>query len=344
MAVPYIFGSATTSIPLSQFDSNFATAITLGNTAVYLGNTTTTIGNVTLTGVTISSGNSTVTKETVTTITSPASTALTIQSNSVTAMTIDTSQNVGIGTSSPTVQMQVYQASSDAVQRLTTGTSNFELRMVSGGTEGRISTISATPMTFRTSNVEAARFDSSGNLLVGTTSANARLTSTTSTTSQKGLYVSQTAATSNEATAAARFTKSSNTSTTGQVFIEFTINTDLAGSGQINANGASQAAFGSFSDARLKENIVDLSPQLQNICNLRPVEFDYIQSEGGGHQIGFIAQEIQNVYPEAVGKRADEMFTVTGWNKTEAILVKAIQEQQALIQSLTDRITQLEAK
>ena len=34
MAVPYTFGSATTSIPLSQLDSNFATAITLGNTAV----------------------------------------------------------------------------------------------------------------------------------------------------------------------------------------------------------------------------------------------------------------------------------------------------------------------
>jgi hypothetical protein len=50
MAVPYTFATATTSIPLSQLDSNFATAITLGNTAVYLGNTTTTLGNVTLTG------------------------------------------------------------------------------------------------------------------------------------------------------------------------------------------------------------------------------------------------------------------------------------------------------
>jgi len=39
---------------LSQLDTNFATAITLGNTAVYLGNTTTSIGNLTLTNVTIS--------------------------------------------------------------------------------------------------------------------------------------------------------------------------------------------------------------------------------------------------------------------------------------------------
>lgn len=57
MAVPNIFGSATSAIPLSQLDQNFATAITIGNTAVYLGNTTTSLGNVTLTNVTISSGN-----------------------------------------------------------------------------------------------------------------------------------------------------------------------------------------------------------------------------------------------------------------------------------------------
>jgi hypothetical protein len=49
MAVPNIFASATSAIPLSQLDQNFATAITLGNTATYLGNTTTTLGNVTLT-------------------------------------------------------------------------------------------------------------------------------------------------------------------------------------------------------------------------------------------------------------------------------------------------------
>lgn len=55
MAVPYTFGSATTAIPLSQLDSNFATTITLGNTAIQLGNTVTTLNNMTLANVTISS-------------------------------------------------------------------------------------------------------------------------------------------------------------------------------------------------------------------------------------------------------------------------------------------------
>lgn len=55
MPVPYTFGTATSAIPLSQLDSNFSTAITIGNTAVQLGNTVTTLNNMTLANVTISS-------------------------------------------------------------------------------------------------------------------------------------------------------------------------------------------------------------------------------------------------------------------------------------------------
>ena len=107
MPVPYTFGNATTSIPLSQLDSNFATAITIGNTAVYLGNTTTSFGNVTLTNATISSGNVTVTKVTTPTVDAGSGNALTLQSNSTTGLYIDTSQNVGIGTTSPGVKFDV---------------------------------------------------------------------------------------------------------------------------------------------------------------------------------------------------------------------------------------------
>jgi len=49
MAVPNIFATVTAAIPLSQLDTNFATAITLGSTALYLGNTTTTVAGLTLT-------------------------------------------------------------------------------------------------------------------------------------------------------------------------------------------------------------------------------------------------------------------------------------------------------
>jgi hypothetical protein len=56
MPVPNTFANATTSIPLSQLDNNFATPITIGNTAVQLGNTVTTLNNITFANVAITSG------------------------------------------------------------------------------------------------------------------------------------------------------------------------------------------------------------------------------------------------------------------------------------------------
>jgi hypothetical protein len=134
--------------------------------------------------------------------------------------------------------------------------------------------------------------------------------------------------------------KFDNNSTTAQIFQRFYINNGTGGSGQINANGSGAAAFGSFSDARLKENIVDIPSQLQNICSLRPVEFDY--KDGSGHQIGFIAQEMEQVYPDAVAQGTDDMLTVTGWSKTEARLVKALQEAIAKIETLEAKVAALE--
>jgi len=133
---------------------------------------------------------------------------------------------------------------------------------------------------------------------------------------------------------------------TSNNLVKFFVNNFSAGSGAITANGVSQAAFGTYSDVRLKENIIDLPSQLENIKNLRPVEFDYIT---GGHQIGFIAQEFENVYPEAVGSIAseenpeEERLTITGWSKTEAYLVKALQEAIAKIETLETKVAALEA-
>ena len=56
MPVPNTFANATATIPLSQLDANFNTAITLGNTAIQLGNTVTTLNNMTFANVTVSSG------------------------------------------------------------------------------------------------------------------------------------------------------------------------------------------------------------------------------------------------------------------------------------------------
>ena len=53
MAVPYTFATATSAIPLSQLDTNFATAITLGSTSLTLGTTTTSVSGLTLVSPTL---------------------------------------------------------------------------------------------------------------------------------------------------------------------------------------------------------------------------------------------------------------------------------------------------
>lgn len=134
--------------------------------------------------------------------------------------------------------------------------------------------------------------------------------------------------------------KKDNNSTTSQILVQFAINSAATGSGQINANGASACAFGTFSDERLKENIEDLPSQFNNIMALRPVEFDY--KDGSGHQVGFIAQEVYPIYPDLIGTREDGMYTLTDLNKNDARLIKAFQELANMVTDLQTRVTALE--
>jgi len=143
--------------------------------------------------------------------------------------------------------------------------------------------------------------------------------------------------TSNSGNPSAMFSKKLNSSATSNAFIFFEINNSSGtpgagtGSGQINANGTNAVAFGSYSDRRLKKNIEALPSQLDSVLSLKPVEFDY---KSGGHQIGFIAQDIEQIYPDAVSPDANGYLVLTGWDKTSARLVKAIQELNAKVEEL----------
>ena len=153
-----------------------------------------------------------------------------------------------------------------------------------------------THISFDTAGGEAARFDSSGNLLVGDTSSNGggRIEALAANNANPAI-VARSDSASDESNRVLLCSKFTTANTTSQVFVQFAINNNATASGQINANGANQVAFGSWSDYRLKENITDLPSQLANITALRPVEFDYIESEGGAHQLGFVAQEVEEI-------------------------------------------------
>ena len=230
----------------------------------------------------------------------------------------------------------------DARMRVKNTLSHFEMGHDNAG--GYLQENGAYPIRFFTNAGERMRIDSSGVVSIGDTgsgSASRLYVLGASTNSNIGVARFNTTG-DDESSACIAVVKNSNSTSTSNVFIRFGRGNFNNGCGQINANGASQAAFGSFSDRRLKENITDLPSQLENITALRPVEFDYIESEGGGHQIGFIAQEVEEIYPDLVGERHDGMKTLTGINKMEARLIKAIQEQNELINDLRARVAQLE--
>ena len=190
--------------------------------------------------------------------------------------------------------------------------------------------------------------NTSGNVGIGTSSPAQRLHVNSSSASVSP--ITTTSVTGDTAYQAILVTKFDNDSTTSQNFIQFQINNGGANCGRITANGANTAAFGSTSDKRVKENIAELPSQLANIMALRPVEFDYLESYGGGHQIGFVAQEIQQVYPDVISTddSSEKIMSITGWSKTEARLVKALQELNANLvaelQSLRARVATLESK
>jgi hypothetical protein len=129
-------------------------------------------------------------------------------------------------------------------------------------------------------------FDNTGKFLINaTTSGYGSIGSNTFTAvsgSSSGAALFYTNYSGDIGTAALKVGKFDNSSTTSQIFIQFARNNAAFGCGQINGDGSGGVAFGSFSDRRLKENIESLPPQLDNILALRPVEFDFVESEGAG--------------------------------------------------------------
>jgi hypothetical protein len=118
---------------------------------------------------------------------------------------------------------------------------------------------------------------------------------------------------------------------------------------QCNGTGVWGAgAYVNGSDERLKDDIQSLDSCLNVVNALRPVTFKYKpeHSKDQSIQTGFIAQELQQVlagkpYLEGLVQEGPQHLNVA-YQNIIPLLTKAIQEQQALIESLTSRVAQLE--
>lgn len=98
-----------------------------------------------------------------------------------------------------------------------------------------------------------------------------------------------------------------------------------------------------YSDIRLKRDVQDLSYGLKEIMKLRPISYKRVGTDTDRLEVGFIAQEVRDVIPEIVHEQQDDQKTLTmSYDKMVAPLVRAIQEQQDMINKLMSRVEELE--
>ena len=103
-------------------------------------------------------------------------------------------------------------------------------------------------------------------------------------------------------------------------------------------------SYGQYSDRKLKENIVDTTPKLEDVKKIRIRNFNF--KDDPYKQIGVIAQEFEEVFPGLVEDKEvpdqDETVKTVKYSVLVPILVKAMQEQQVIIDDLKLRIEKLE--
>lgn len=96
-----------------------------------------------------------------------------------------------------------------------------------------------------------------------------------------------------------------------------------------------------YSDRRKKTNIVTIENALDKVSKMRGVFYDKIGEEHTGRQLGVIAQEVEEVLPEAVSYAADIDEYGVKYGNMVGLLLEAIKEQQGQIEDLKKQIEYL---
>ena len=274
----------------------------------------------------------------------------------------DASGNVGIGTTSPSSALQISRPQGAVTITSTTTTNSAYLGFNNGGGTSYVGVDTSTgsvfssgsygmtlfnaansATTFFTNATERCRIDSAGNFLVGTTSPiQSGVLSVLGSASTVGFRTTA-------AAAGGLVLDLSRTSATGDMVYFRTSSTSLAG--YITCPTSNTTSYLSISDYRLKNNVQPMTGALDRVMKLNPCTYNWISDNSKAE--GFIADQLQIVVPSAVSGVKDDVnkdgtpkyqAIDTGSAGLIAILTSAIQEQQALIESLTTRLTALETK
>ena len=260
--------------------------------------------------------------------------------SATTALTIDTSQNVGIATTSPATKLDVTGVITLRDATLT-GSGRVELSSQSGF--GFAASAFQYKFLAGDATTERMRIDSSGNLLVGTTSnlyGSSRLClSTTSgnvplaVQSQNGGFGSI----------------YGNVSGTSNYYALVFQNNAFANTVGYIACSGSTTSYATSSDYRLKDNVLPMTGALEKVSKLKPVTYKWKLDNTDGE--GFIAHELQAIIPnavtgdkDAIDEKGNPKYQGIDTSFLVATLTAAIQEQIQIINDLKARIETLEAK
>jgi hypothetical protein len=249
--------------------------------------------------------------------------ALRFGTNAAERMRIDSSGNVGIGTSSPNFRLQLNTATASAAQylQITNGSTG------SAAGDGMLVGVDASneaicwmqenaALKFATNNTERMRINSSGDVLMGTTSGLVAGAKAFFSSGYSWIY------------------RNSSTSTDGTLDIYSNWGATARNVLRIQTDGNVlnfNNSYGSLSDATLKENIVDASPKLDDLLNVKIRNFNMIGDDN--KQIGVIAQELEEVFPSMVSEGEDGIKSVK-YSVFVPMLIKAIQELNAKVTAL----------
>lgn len=266
-------------------------------------------------------------------------------STPTTALTIDTSQNVGIGDTNPAYKLTVAGTGSDHqlwVRNTGTAASDDAIILIQTASTGTTATISGfyfgdadsgstgqlrynhtnDSMAFYTVSAERVRIDSAGNLLIGKTASD---------TTNSGVWAYNSAGQGR-----INFIKGTESGTGGTTACVFYYSGTAIG----NISCSSTAtAYNTSSDYRLKENIAPMTGALDVVSALKPVTYNW-KVDGSASQ-GFIAHELAEVVPDAVTGTKDAVdaegnpeYQGIDTSFLVATLVAAIQELKAEVDAL----------
>jgi hypothetical protein len=271
---------------------------------------------------------------------------LALQTGGTTAVTVDGSQNVGIGTSSPSSyyanKLVVLGTGDTGITVAGDTTATNYLAFADGSTDsdrfrGYLAySHTNNALLFASDATERMRIDSAGNLLVGTTGI--------STGTFKGI---QNAA----GGAGANFLSRNSSGTAGRQW-----NFGMNGSDEYVVYGHSGTTFntGAYiawggtswtaqSDERSKDIIEPITDAVNKVATLRAVIGKYKTDEEGTRRSFLIAQDVQAVLPEAVDASKPDNLGVQ-YTEVIPLLVAAIKELNAKVDAQATTITALEAR